>query len=353
MMYIQAFLALLLAAALPGLSQTADNSAADLPQDPGGVFTAFAPSYDYSTLKPGHLKATYQLYDDAGKPTEQGSYEYWWASKQVYRSSWTRGSATYTVWHIADGKVAHQGKSEAFNYFEHKLETAVRSPLSSAGEFDPAKFRVDPHGFTASAGSVVSCFNTVPTTLNEDPVQASKSGLFPTFCFNTKLQLLLGIQYLGAQVVKFTEFTQFEGKLLAHGVSFHEGTHDILTAHVDAISELDPSDSALVPPQGAKLVRIDRVQIGADIADGLLVKKVAPVYPQDAKVAHIQGRVVLQAIIGFDGRVRDLQLLSAPSASLANSAFWSASQWQYKPYLRDGEPAELDTTIEVTYSLGQ
>jgi TonB family protein len=310
------------------------------------------PSYDYSALRPWHLKATYQLYDDAGKPTEQGTYEFWWASEQVYRSSWTRGSATYTEWHTADGKVAYEGRSEALNYFEYKLETAMRSPLTSAGELDPAKFRLDDHRATLSH-SVVTCFNTVPVASKGGPAPIPTVGLFPTYCFNTKLQILLGINYFGTQVVKFYDFKQIEDRYQARGVAFREGMHDILTAQADAISALSLSDPALTPPQSARRVRIDKVQIDADIAESLLVKKVTPVYPQDAKDAHIQGKVVLQATIGIDGKVRDLQLLSAPTASLASSAFWSVSQWQYKPYLRNGEPVEVETTVAVAYSLGQ
>ena len=357
-MYTRIFLALLLAAAVPGFAQTADNPTPGLPQDPTGVFTVVAITNDYSALKPGHLKATYQLYDDAGKPTDQGTYEYWWASKQVYRSTWTRGSATYTVWHTADGKVAYQGSSEALNYFEYRLEAALRLPLTSAGEVDPAKFRLDPHGFTASAGSVVTCFNTVPITSEEDKVQTFTVGsfhtsLFHTYCINTRVGLLLGIYSFGTQVVKFSNFKQIEGRYLAREVYFREDARNILSAKVDTIDTLSPTDPALTPPQEAKPVTIDRVQLGADIAEGLLVKRVAPAYPQDAKDSHIQGKVVFQAIIGIDGRVRDLQLLSASSASLANSAFWSVSQSQYKPYVRNGKPVEVETTVDVTYLPGQ
>ena len=352
MMRSHVLFAFFLAAALPGLGQTAASSAPDMPEDPGGIFAAVAPSYDYSVFKPWHLKATYQLYDDAGKPAEQGTYEYWWASKQVYRSSWTRGGATYTEWHSADGKLAHQGRSEALNYFEYKLETALLSPLTTAGKLDPAELRLDDHGVTLSH-SVVSCFNTVPVASKGNPAPIPTFGLFPTYCFNTKMQILLGIYSFGTQVVKFNDFKQIGGKYLARGVYFLDGSRNILTAQVNAIGELGPADPALTPPEASKPARIDKVQIGADAAESLLVKRVAPVYPQDAKDAHVQGKVVLQAIVGTDGKVRDLQLLSAPAASLASSAFWSVSQWQYKPYLRNGEPVEVETTVAVTYSLGQ
>lgn len=363
-MYARVLFALVLTAAVPGFAQMADHSAVGLPQDPGGVFAAVAPMYDYSAFKPWHIKATYQLYDDAGKPTEHGTYEYWWASKQVYRSSWTRGSVSYTEWHTSDGKVARQGRSEDLNYFEYKLGTTMVSPLMTAGNFDPAKFRLDEHDIT-EPHSVVSCYNTVPSVSKGDPAAPrTYYGLFPTYCINTKLHLLLGINDFGTQTVKFYNFKQIEGKSLARGIAFREGSNDHFTAQVDSIEELSASDPAFTPPEDAKPARIDVVQFGADIAEGLLVKKVAPVYPQDAKNAHMQGTVVFKAIIGIDGRVRDLQLLSVPAVSedrpalwaraqLVSSAFWASSQRQYKPFLRDGEPVEVETTVSVTYSLGE
>jgi TonB family protein len=357
-MHTQVLSAFLLAAAASGLAQTADNSVPGLPQDPGGVFAVVSFRQDYSALKPGHLKATYQLYDDSGNPAEQGTYEYWWASKEVYRSSWTRGSATYTIWHAADGKVAYQGNSEALGYFEYKLEAALRSPLTSAGAVDSTKFRLDPTGFTASAGSVVTCYNATPIAPKGDTDQTPTVGsfhtsLFHAYCLNTRIGILLGIYSFGTQVVKFSNFQQIEGKYLAREVYFREDARNILSAKVDTIEALSPTDPALTPPREARPARIDRVQLGADLAEGLLVKKVAPIYPQDAKDSHIQGKVVLQAIIATDGKVRDLQLLSAPTASLASSAFWSVSQWRYKPYLRNGEPVEVETTVDVSYSPGQ
>src|SRR5664279_2713589 len=85
---------------LPAFSQTAGNAEADLPKDAHEILAAAAPHYDFSSpeMKPWHLKASYQLYDLKGKPKEQGTWEYWWASPKVHRSSWTRAGAEHTTW---------------------------------------------------------------------------------------------------------------------------------------------------------------------------------------------------------------------------------------------------------------
>src|SRR5580700_3890421 len=79
----------------------------DLPKDPRALLEMAAPLYDFTdpSLKPWHLKATYQLYDQSGKPSEQGTFEYWWASPKVYRTTWTRPSATRTDWATSDGAI--------------------------------------------------------------------------------------------------------------------------------------------------------------------------------------------------------------------------------------------------------
>jgi TonB family protein len=81
----------------------------------------------------------------------------------------------------------------------------------------------------------------------------------------------------------------------------------------------------------------------------MLILKVDPVYPQDAKDAHVQGAVVLRAIISKTGTIRDLQVVSGPP-ELTDSAKDAVNQWRYKPYLLNGEPTEVETTITVNYS---
>ncbi len=93
------------------------------------------------------------------------------------------------------------------------------------------------------------------------------------------------------------------------------------------------------------------ISIGAGVMAGEIVTKVAPVYPPEAKAARIQGTVVLHAIIGKDGKIESLHVLSGPP-ELTQSAMDAVSQWVYKPYLLNGEPTEVDTTITVTYSFG-
>ena len=102
------------------------------------------------------------------------------------------------------------------------------------------------------------------------------------------------------------------------------------------------ADGAVVP---------NTVQISAKVSQGLLVHQVVQVYPKVARQRNLQGTVVLQAVIGKDGHLKSLKPLSGPS-DFYESAVGAVQQWRYKPYILNGEPVEVETTIRVNYQLG-
>lgn len=93
-----------------------------------------------------------------------------------------------------------------------------------------------------------------------------------------------------------------------------------------------------------------QVRISGAVAAGQIVSKVNPIYPPEAKAKGIEGTVRLHAIIGRDGTVQQLAAMSGPP-ELVPSAMDAVKQWVYKPYLLNGEPVEVETTITVNYAL--
>lgn len=87
------------------------------------------------------------------------------------------------------------------------------------------------------------------------------------------------------------------------------------------------------------------------IDEGLLIRKVEPVYPHIAKIAHLQGTVYLHAVIGRDGSIQQLQAVSGPPM-LLQAALDAVKQWRYRPYILNGEPVEVETQITVVFRLG-
>jgi len=93
-----------------------------------------------------------------------------------------------------------------------------------------------------------------------------------------------------------------------------------------------------------------RVRISQGVTRGLLVHRVEPSYPPLARAARVQGDVVLTAVIGVNGDIENLQLVSG-HPMLVPAAITAVKQWRYKPYLLNGQPVEVETTITVIFSL--
>jgi TonB family protein len=91
-------------------------------------------------------------------------------------------------------------------------------------------------------------------------------------------------------------------------------------------------------------------RISAGGAQGLVIRPVAPLYPASARQAHIEGTVVLQAVIGKDGNVQTVRVVSG-HPMLIQAAVNAAKQWHFNPYYQDGEPVEADTQINVNFTL--
>lgn len=93
-----------------------------------------------------------------------------------------------------------------------------------------------------------------------------------------------------------------------------------------------------------------RVRISQGVTKGLLIHRVEPTYPTLARAARVQGDVVLSALIDVNGQITNLQLVSG-HPMLVPAALQAVRQWRYKPYLLNGTPVEVETTITVIFSL--
>jgi TonB family protein len=93
-----------------------------------------------------------------------------------------------------------------------------------------------------------------------------------------------------------------------------------------------------------------RIRQGGIVQAGKLIRRVQPGYPPLATQAHVSGKVRLHAIIAKDGTVREVDVLSGHPL-LVQSAMNAVKQWVYRPTLLNGQPVEVDTTIDVDFKL--
>ena len=94
------------------------------------------------------------------------------------------------------------------------------------------------------------------------------------------------------------------------------------------------------------------VRLPSTLVAGLLIYKVTPLYPAIAKVAGVGGTIVLQATISKDGAIENLRVASGP-AMLQQAALDAVKMWRYRPYLLNKVPVEVETTVNVVFTMGR
>jgi periplasmic protein TonB len=93
------------------------------------------------------------------------------------------------------------------------------------------------------------------------------------------------------------------------------------------------------------------VTISSGVTQGMLLEPIRPVYPSIARAAGVKGTVVMEAVISKVGRIESLHTVSGP-AMLRPAAIDAVSAARYRPYLLNGQPTEVETTITVVFQLG-
>lgn len=116
-------------------------------------------------------------------------------------------------------------------------------------------------------------------------------------------------------------------------------------------SSKDTSLASLVPgPAKLPAAPASTLKISQGVSQGLLIKKVQPVYPPNAKTMRLEGPVEMEAVIDREGKITNLKVLKGQPV-LARAAVDAVRQWRYKPYYLDGEPVEIQTQITVVFKM--
>jgi TonB family protein len=110
-------------------------------------------------------------------------------------------------------------------------------------------------------------------------------------------------------------------------------------------NDVTTSDGTAAEPTGI-------LELSAQVAEGKLIHRVEPAYPEEARQRQIQGAVVLDVHIGEDGSVQEVTLVSGP-ALLAQAATGAVKQWRFKPRLVNGRPAEMQTRVTLNFRLAE
>jgi protein TonB len=117
----------------------------------------------------------------------------------------------------------------------------------------------------------------------------------------------------------------------------------------DAISRLGVPLPA--PPAPPRAKAEGPVRVSSGVAEGHLLAPIQPIYPAIAKAARIQGTVVIEAVISRQGLVKQARIVSG-RPMLAQAALEAVSRARYQPYMLNGQPVEVYTTIDINFVLG-
>jgi TonB family protein len=327
-------------------------------KDPKALLAAVAPRYDFTNpaLKPWRFKASYQTYDQDGRAGEVGTYEYWWASPSVFRSTWTRGSRTESEWHTADGRRVETSSGDALHLFETEFPKELLAPLPEAKDDDPKETWLKRD--TIELGKTKApCVEIIGKRFVEQrgapfPYTEALDNVKPaTYCFDPQQPILILKSLTDGVTESYGNFVGIQERDLPRSLVEAVNGRRILAVTVNAIGGLDSADPVLTPPADAKAGEALLVDVKERMMNGQRIEGDNPIYPDEAKESRLSGTVMIEAQIGKDGRIHDMQVISSPGPLLTASSLKAVGKWEYKPYLLNGEPVDVRTTINVNYAL--
>lgn len=293
------------------------------------------------TVKPYRMVATITVFDGAGKNPQVGSMEQIRSGRNL-RTEVTFPGSLLTVLNSAKGNYfSAQGN---LPYYAPSLVKAAHTPFEFTGFGTDAA--VKPAGLPADIQVECIAVNSAPSGL----VEGSRA-LVHEVCLDRgadDLRVVVDdkLEYLRSDLVSF------DGQRIARRVDLHLGGFVIGTAQITSLENIVHEENIFVPVADMKLIENTPEHVPASVMAGRLLNHENPKFPMRAKFAHIQGVVVLHAVIGKDGHIGNLSVISSPDNMLSEASIKAVSKWTYEPYLLNGTPTEVDTTITVQFAFG-
>lgn len=347
-------LPLLAATATAACAAKANKAAptSSLPKDPAALLALAAQRNGLSgpNLKPWHIKATYQLYDAKGKPTETGTFEEWWQGPKEYKLAFQHPGYHFQLVVNAKGAFVNGNNDLSYTYEdsppfpEYLVQRLYLDPISPKLPAKGMKFHPKAEKF---GKAWLNCVEEIPKGLSPNQ-RDTLNPAFPTYCMDPSTLMLRVFGSYGQSTQEIAGVDSLDGRYIAESTVIFDSGRKYLTVHLDqGESAHQWSPSLFTTPPGA--VHVEQKVHVTRLAKGYRISGKKPIYPHSAKYLHLHGVVKLSALIGLNGRLRNLIVISAPAVSLAESALAAVKTWKYKPYLVNGHPMFVETIIRVVY----
>lgn len=301
-------------------------------------------SLNAEDVKPFYLKLSVQLFDAKGKPSEQGTVEVYWKSAESQKRVYTFPSYAATEVRVAS-QMFRTAKTNPPPEPVALLVEQMLHPMAKASQIDAS----EPQMQKVTLGKAPLDCIMLARSIGESA--AIPMGLFPTYCFDAGSSVLRVTSNYGGEVVLRNVTSTFQQRHVAMDVVVSEKQVEAAEGNLDKLEQRDIGDADLatdgLPPT------VDPVRVSAGVVAGLMISKTDPIYPAMAKARHVQGTVILHAIIAKDGHIQDLRVISSPDSDLSIAALDAVRQWRYKPYTLLGDPVDVETTINVNFTFGR
>ena len=302
-----------------------------------------------SSLPPYRIQASFETFDEKGQSDGKGTVvQTGLADGKIKRVVTFRDKTFETVkldgWH----SVADADYLETF--LERHLLDALLAPVPPAADYKDRTITLRP--FKAGTALLQCAIISVPVPDENNSHAAAPSN---AYCMDSVAGMLRMIAGHNDYNIVLNGFRKLQNVDVPGDVSIAMNGVKRGQLHLDRFvmdNSLTPADFT-APEVKPGMVDPTRSAVSHDIVAHAIVKKTPPKYPDSARQNHISGTVVLNAIIGRDGKIRDLELLTAPDGSLATASMEAVKTWQYKPYFVDGKPTEVETTITVNFAFNR
>ncbi|HEX4580652.1 MAG TPA: energy transducer TonB [Acidobacteriaceae bacterium] len=306
-----------------------------------------ANSLDQPGLTPWHLKAAYESFDENGTLTEQGTFEEWRLSPDKWKRAYTSAKFNQTEYESAEG-TSYDTDAGGPPWPLSLIGKELVHPMPDSSDTEGSTPELRP--FNATKTVKLSCL-MLTQSLKKTPWPL---GLFPTYCFTANSRMLRFELFDGGVEAVRNQIAVFHGAYLAKDISVSDQGKSLLRIQLLDLSSMNQSEAtALNAASGfAKIAPPKQVDVASGVISGNKIGGPNPIYPDRAKQAHIQGKVVMQARIGTDGRIHQLRVVSSTDDLLSIAAVSAVERWVYKPYMLQSKPVSVKTTINVIFTLG-
>jgi TonB family protein len=315
--------------------------------DPTGTLTLAQKrnNLEQDGVQPWHIKATYEIFDVHGISESTGTYEEWWVSTKQNKHAFATSGFSRTdyftnegVFRIETGKMSVLIGPERIKALVRPLsEEKVDDFTSEEREQELGNLPLKCITLTWRKGAPVVpiahayCFEPDRLTLR---AAVSEYGFFQTLYDG---HVRLGDLYLAKQI-----------RVLAN-------QRPVVNIQVEQSETLnDINDADFSPPVDAK--KLPPGLTGFGVVTGSteehLVRRVPPQYPEIANKENIHGEVAIKFTINKDGHVTNPQVISGPPL-LRQAALDAVTQWQYKPFVSNHEPIEVESTATCQFTVGE